>query len=280
MGQVDYLAMALKKSHIAIAVAVVVIVSLAGTYLLFFRGEGSEGKNGDDGNDDGLKNRAPIAHAGLSQVVSPGETVLLNGTLSSDPDGDELEFRWDLDDSVDTDRDGRSDNDMDATGITIEHLYPSTLETRQYRVTLNVTDGELSDTAITIVTVLVEVDDPIPAVTFSCSYSDPPLPIPGSFAQYILTVEDVTSQQYILNYSFILRGPDEDVLLNGSLNSLLIAPPNSTMRYIDTNPRYLDVSAGDSITVKDVVSVPEGAVLELYYLFHPDPVGAVELTRE
>lgn len=39
-------------------------------------------------------NLAPVANAGVDQVVNTGATVVLNGASSSDPDGDEIVFNW------------------------------------------------------------------------------------------------------------------------------------------------------------------------------------------
>ena len=39
-------------------------------------------------------NNAPIANAGNDQSVTGGDTVNLNGSASSDPDGDTLTFLW------------------------------------------------------------------------------------------------------------------------------------------------------------------------------------------
>ncbi|MBX2798449.1 MAG: PKD domain-containing protein [Myxococcales bacterium] len=41
-------------------------------------------------------NEGPVANAGPDQNVRTGDRVTLNGTLSYDPDGDELEYRWTL----------------------------------------------------------------------------------------------------------------------------------------------------------------------------------------
>lgn len=41
-------------------------------------------------------NSPPVAHAGLSQLVSPGATVQLDGSGSTDVDGDLLTYRWNL----------------------------------------------------------------------------------------------------------------------------------------------------------------------------------------
>jgi hypothetical protein len=39
-------------------------------------------------------NQAPVATAGLDQTVSEDDTVMLNGTASTDPDGDSISYSW------------------------------------------------------------------------------------------------------------------------------------------------------------------------------------------
>jgi len=39
-------------------------------------------------------NNAPVASAGIDQTVGEGELVFLDGSGSSDPDGDELSYQW------------------------------------------------------------------------------------------------------------------------------------------------------------------------------------------
>ena len=41
-----------------------------------------------------LPNSPPVADAGPSQIVRPGDTVTLNGTVSSDPDGHTITYSW------------------------------------------------------------------------------------------------------------------------------------------------------------------------------------------
>lgn len=51
---------------------------------------------GTQGPGDG--NRAPVADAGDDMCVPYGDTVRLDGSGSSDPDGDDLDYRWTLTD--------------------------------------------------------------------------------------------------------------------------------------------------------------------------------------
>lgn len=50
----------------------------------------------DPARADGGSNQAPVADAGLDRTVSPGETVVLDGSRSSDIDGDRLTFSWQI----------------------------------------------------------------------------------------------------------------------------------------------------------------------------------------
>ena len=96
-------------------------------------------------------NQAPTASAGGPYTINMGQTLYLNGSASSDPDGlpSPLTYAWDLDD------DGEYD---DATGC-----YPlaswSTLESFGYAmgvtkdIHVKVSDGALEDEASTTVTV-------------------------------------------------------------------------------------------------------------------------------
>ncbi|MFV8783218.1 glycosyl hydrolase family 18 protein [Microbulbifer sp. SA54] len=46
------------------------------------------------GHGDGLENRRPVARAGADQTVAAGASVSLNGSTSSDLDGDALTYSW------------------------------------------------------------------------------------------------------------------------------------------------------------------------------------------
>jgi uncharacterized membrane protein len=79
-----------------------------------------------------IPNRAPHADAGSDQehTVGPPHTVYLDGSNSSDPDGDKLTYFWDFGDGG------------YAFGIRVSHVFHGV---GTYNVTLRITDGWLND---------------------------------------------------------------------------------------------------------------------------------------
>lgn len=111
----------------------------------------------------GPPNQAPLANAGADQTVQDagtgGVVVTLDGSKSSDPDGDTLSFVW---------KDG-SGNSIGTAAVIQTSLTPGT-----YTFTLTATDpGGLSSTATTHVTVVKEnlppVADAGPDQTIGCT---------------------------------------------------------------------------------------------------------------
>ncbi len=54
------------------------------------------GTTDDDDDDTSSDNSAPTAEAGDPQTISIGDTAFLNGSDSTDPDGDALDFLWEV----------------------------------------------------------------------------------------------------------------------------------------------------------------------------------------
>jgi hypothetical protein len=74
----------------------IILVSVAALALTACGGGGGGGGGGDSGGGGTPVNNPPVANAGPSQEVDTGTLVTLDGSASSDPDGDTLSFQWTL----------------------------------------------------------------------------------------------------------------------------------------------------------------------------------------
>lgn len=90
--------------------------------------------------DEEEDNKPPVAKAsidGKAEDLDKGRLYTFNAKGSSDPDGDQLTFTWDFDDS-----DGAID-DANRKGKTVTWTF---YEVGEYTITLTVSDGALEDT--------------------------------------------------------------------------------------------------------------------------------------
>ncbi len=70
---------------------------LPGCFFVLLLGLLSACSSSDSDNDNPpTANSAPVADAGAAQILTSGATVQLDGSGSSDPDGDNLKFSWSL----------------------------------------------------------------------------------------------------------------------------------------------------------------------------------------
>ncbi len=96
-------------------------------------------------------NAAPVPHFNLVDIVSPGQSVVLDATPSMDPDNDPLAFRWEL-------SDGRF---FDGPDQNIEFDTPDL-----FSITLVVDDGENVANSVQSLTREIRVNDaPVPVIT-------------------------------------------------------------------------------------------------------------------
>ncbi|PVV27664.1 MAG: hypothetical protein B6D79_01240, partial [gamma proteobacterium symbiont of Ctena orbiculata] len=102
-------------------------------------------------------NQQPNASISATQSVTSGETVTLDGSGSSDPDGDALNFIW-------SQTQGASISLGDLANPTLSFIAPTVQQTTIYSFQLQVNDGELSDTAAVTISVVPMVDTTPPSI--------------------------------------------------------------------------------------------------------------------
>jgi hypothetical protein len=253
-----------------IAVLAIVILAGAGAYLIM-KGPGK--KNVQETTHF---NRAPVASAGPDQTISPGDPVFIDGSRSDDPDGDVLDFFWDMDDSVDLNGDGNFVNDYEYFESNITHNYNIPSSTTVHRVTLNVSDGEKWDTSSMTVTIVAE-NRTTPTIEMSIRYQVFPGPLVAN--QYIINIDNISRNGEILsNFSYRLEKVNGSVVLEGKMVDLSNAGPEATVRYLDvTGITY--VSERDQITIKDEEPIEEGLIFYLIYIRFDEISGSVELEK-
>lgn len=116
------------------------------------------------GHGDGMANRAPSANAGVDQSVVSGASVTLNGSASSDPDGDTLTYSWTQIGTPTVQLQG-------SDSATPEFTAPQVTIDTQLKFELTVSDGELSNTDNVLVSLLPEGDNAPPVVSVPANVS-------------------------------------------------------------------------------------------------------------
>ncbi|MEW8029379.1 MAG: Ig-like domain-containing protein [Candidatus Thiodiazotropha sp.] len=102
-------------------------------------------------------NQRPTARITATQQVTAGETVTLDGSGSSDPDGDTLNFVW-------SQTQGTSISLVNTANPTLSFIAPNVEQATAYTFQLQVNDGELSDSAAISITVSPMVDSTPPTI--------------------------------------------------------------------------------------------------------------------
>jgi hypothetical protein len=108
-------------------------------------------------------NRAPIANAGAAKTVATGADVALDGSASSDPDGDALTFSWTLQ------RPATSAAAL--TGATTSKPGFVADVAGSYVATLTVSDGKVTASASVTITAQAPAPTPPPAIDGAALYT-------------------------------------------------------------------------------------------------------------
>ena len=111
----------------------------------------------------GTGNRAPVANAGAAKTVATGAAVALDGSASSDPDGDALTFSWTLQ------RPATSAAAL--TGATTSKPGFVADVAGSYVATLTVNDGKVTASASVTITAQASTPTPPPGIDGAALYS-------------------------------------------------------------------------------------------------------------
>ena len=106
-------------------------------------------------------NQTPTANAGAAQTVAEGTTVTLNGSASSDPDGDKLTYAW-------LQISGTTVSLSSATAASPTFMAPELLQNEALVFQLVVNDGAANSAPATV-TVTVEADNDAPILGVSAA---------------------------------------------------------------------------------------------------------------
>ncbi len=144
----------------------------------------------------GMDNMPPVADAGGPYLGVPGDTIMFDGSGSSDPDGDNLSYQWDFGDGT------------TGTGVTPSHVYTSE---GQFEVTLTVTDSHEASSTNTTSAV---IDDSPPEIQirkpggglYWLDRKLVPFPIPIVIGDVTVEVEASDSLSDIKKVSFYVDG--------------------------------------------------------------------------
>ncbi len=192
-----------------------------------------------------LPNSPPVADAGLSQIVQPGNTVTLNGTGSSDPDGHTIIYSWNQTSGSVV---ALSGADTDSPSFEA----PATTDHTILTFELTVSDGRLASSDA--VNITVKPDGP-PAIILAGSanmtiqvgsaYTEPGYTatddIDGNLTANVTitgTVDSSASGTYALQYD----------VTDSSGNTAI--PQNRTVHVTDTTPPTITLAGSANMTIQ------------------------------
>jgi endo-1,4-beta-xylanase len=192
-------------------------------------------------------NQQPIARINGTLVYDSGETVTLDGSNSSDPDGDTLSYKW-------TKTEGPDTVLAEALTPTLSFVAPTVSQTTRFIYELTVWDGELSST--TSVNIRVLSSDPnMPSNQQpSARITAPQSAISGQ----VVTLSSSGSSDpdgYPLSYQWIQKaGPAITLDDNTSSSLTFVAPSVSQPQQISFQLTVSDGELSNSTDVSMLIS--------------------------
>jgi VCBS repeat-containing protein len=140
-------------------------------------------------------NDAPVARAGNLYTIAEGETLMLDVTASSDPDGDLLSYSWDL---------NNDDIFGDATGArpivewaALQALTPPINDNGGYAITLRVSDGHSHTDGPS----KLQIANAPPSVTISTNTDTI---VPGETVHFVLSAEDASAADQTSEFTYFI----------------------------------------------------------------------------
>jgi hypothetical protein len=205
-------------------------------------------------------NRAPVANADGPYSGNEGASISLVGTGSSDPDNNPLTYSWNFGDGTPL-----------GTGATPSHAYA---DNGTYTVTLTVSDGILSHSASTTVTVTNVAPSGVPSApstapagssfTISLAATDPSSVDQASLRYRFncgstwLPIQTTSSANCTQNvagtYTLRFSVRDKDGAIFNTTRAIAITSGNTAPVVTRTSPATVTIPVGGSVTVTGTFS--------------------------
>ena len=222
--------------------------------------ESGKEKEKENGNGEGEVNVPPHASMWFAKSVLAGQSVKFDGSNSSDPDGEIVEFYWDFGDGSNT------------TGEVVHH----TFEFASYlRILLRTTDNDGGqDAEYDYINVDEDADNETQMTAPEADLSSRKIEnIPG-IIRYIVSVSNVTgdnSEIVNMNYT-IIDGDNGGLLVNGSLSDASQGSENGVG--FATFDQYLTEGDFFTISPENIPGLDDGDIFQIDFIPNGEVVGA------
>ena len=174
-------------------------------------------------------NRPPVANAGVNQSMTQLGVVTLDGSASTDPDNDALTWQW-------TQVSGPAVTLSNAQGARVTFNVPSPLQQATYTFRLTVSDGKLTSTSDTSISV-VDASKPVaPTVSVPATQQV----TAGSQVTIVASATDADSTAQQLSWNW--KVPADLTVISGiNSNTLVVSSPATA----ETKSHSLSVTVTD-----------------------------------